>query len=566
MIALFALALWGVSLDAAAGQAPPSQQRDPLTASITGRVTSETGGPLRRAEVRAISDVGLTRFATTDADGRYVVRDLPAGTFTLHVSKTGFVPLYFGQRRPFERRGSIRLSEGQRASADMRLPRGGAITGRIVDVAGEPVMGATVQALRRRMVQGQRGLQATGAADTTDDTGAFRLYGLAPGEYYVTASPRRVEDRLGRLVGSAIPGRGAPIFYPGTANRGEAQRIAVDVSGEARADMQLVDVSTSRVSGIVRMSDGTPAAGAMISLLAGDLDFASAGGDALTPLRILGDASADGSFELTGVPPGSFMLRAQSRPNVSAIFDITNQSISANPPVIESAALPVTVDGDIAGLTMTTSPSGMVEIAIVADEGVTTKPPDRVRINVRQDSGDTVTMNHNGLSGSSDSKTVLSLATRSRVAVDGLPENWVLKAIMLGNEDVTDKPIELRSGRPNALRIVLTDKITDLVGSIAASPAGDAGSAGQATVVVFADDEARWSYPSRFVRSVRASEKGTFQMTGLPPSDYRAIAVDYLEDGEDTDPELLKRLRDRATRFSLREGERRAIDLRLIQR
>jgi hypothetical protein len=115
---------------------------------------------------------------------------------------------------------------------------------------------------------------------------------------------------------------------------------------------------------------------------------------------------------------------------------------------------------------------------------------------------------------------------------------------------------------------VLTDRVTDVVGSIASSSSfADAGSTVQATVVVFADDETKWSYPSRFVRSVRASEKGTFQMTGLPGNaDYRAIAVDYLEDGEETDPEFLKRMRERATRFSLREGERQAVDLRLIQR
>ena len=46
-------------------------------------------------------------------------------------------------------------------------------------------------------------------------------------------------------------------------------------------------------------------------------------------------------------------------------------------------------------------------------------------------------------------------------------------------------------------------------------------------------------------------------MTGLPPNEeYRAIAVDYLEDGEEYDQEFLKRMRERATRFSLREGER----------
>ena len=305
-IALFSLALVGSTPLAWAQQRRPVPIRiDPLTSSIGGRVTTNTGAPLRRAEVRAISESGLTRLATTDSDGRYVVRDLPAGTFTLHVSKSGFVPLYFGQKRPFERRATIRLQQGERADADVRLPRAGAISGRIYDASGEPVLGARVQALRRRIVQGQAGLQAVGSADMTDDTGGYRLYGLPPGDYYVTATPRRVEDRAGRSIGTAVPGLGAPIFFPGTANRDLAQRITVDVSGEARADMQWSSVTTARVTGTVLTSAGAPAAGAMVSLVARDLDFAASGvGNGMGPLRILDYAAADGTFELTGVPPG----------------------------------------------------------------------------------------------------------------------------------------------------------------------------------------------------------------------------------------------------------------------
>ena len=143
--------LLSASIALAAQTQPEIVPVDPLTATISGRVTTETGGPIRRAEVRATSNGGLTRFATSDPDGRFVVRDLPAGTFTLHVSKSGFVPLYFGQRRPFEKRTTIQLRPGTKATADIRLPRAGAITGRIVDQTGEPVMGARVQALRRRM-------------------------------------------------------------------------------------------------------------------------------------------------------------------------------------------------------------------------------------------------------------------------------------------------------------------------------------------------------------------------------------------------------------------------------
>ena len=570
VIVLITLVFAGASMAWAQQRRPVPIRVDPLTSSISGRVTSNTGGPLRRAEVRAISESGLTRLATSDNEGRFLVRDLPAGTFTLHVSKTGFVPLYFGQRRPFERRATIRLEQGQRIAADVSLPRAGAITGRIYDATGEPVLGARVQALRRRTVQGQPGLQAVGIVDTTDDTGAFRLYGLPPGDYYVTATPRRVEDRTGRPPGNAVPGRGAPIFFPGTANRELAQRITVDVSGEARADMQLSDVITSRVTGTVLTSTGAPASGAMVTLVARDLDFAPGGGiDNLGPLRITDDAAADGTFELTGVPPGSFSLVAQTRPNVSALIDIPNQRIIGGQlarPVIETASMPVTVDGDVAGLTLSTAAGGTVAVNIVADQGVTAPLPS-TRVSVRSaDRGmsESMTMMHNG--AAANAKMAMALTGPSYVGVEGLPGNWAVKAIMLDNTDVTDRAIDLSRDQGTTIRVVLTDRVTELAGSVtSASFAPDTDM--DATVVIFADDESKWSYPSRFVRSMRADKDGTFQVTGLPPSlDYRAVAVDYLEDGEETDPEFLKRMRDRAARFSLREGERRAIDLRLIQR
>lgn len=563
----------GLAFMLSAGQAGLAGQRgrpeivpvDPLTASISGRVTTETGSPIRRAEIRATSNGGLTRFATTDTDGRYVVRDLPAGAFTLHISKSGFVPLYFGQRRPFERRTTIELIPGRRVSADIRLPRAGAITGRIVDRTGEPVMGARVQAMRRRMIDGQRGLQAVGVADTTDDTGSYRVYGLPPGDYYVAATPRPVEDRTGRPVVDSSFIRATPVFYPGTANRDEAQRITVDVSGEARADLQLYEVRTSRVSGIVLTAAGTPAAGAFVSLLSRDLSIGGSGDvrDVMVPLQIQDDADAQGRFELAGVPPGSFTLRAQTRPRISVPFDPISQRFTAPPAgvAIETGLVPVSVEGDVAGITVTTSPGGSVEVAVVADQGVTASLPDTVRVNVRTaDRSDMMTMDHGGAKG------VLMLPGPSRVSVDGLPENWALKAVMLDNEDITDRAIEVRDGQPKTMRIVLTDRVTGVLGSVGTGSFANSEATAQAIVLVFPDDEKKWTYPSRFIRSVRA-ERGRFEVIGLPPNEeYRLVALDYLEDGEEYDSDFLKRMRERAARISLREGEQVAIDLRLVQR
>lgn len=84
-----------------------------------------------------------------------------------------------------------------------------------------------------------------------------------------------------------------------------------------------------------------------------------------------------------------------------------------------------------------------------------------------------------------------------------------------------------------------------------------------AAVVVFADDPTAWGPRSRFIGTARPDQHGQFTIRGLPPGRYVAIAVDYLEPGEERDPERLERWRQVGTTFTLNEGESRALNLRL---
>jgi hypothetical protein len=75
------------------------------------------------------------------------------------------------------------------------------------------------------------------------------------------------------------------------------------------------------------------------------------------------------------------------------------------------------------------------------------------------------------------------------------------------------------------------------------------------SVVVFAQDRERWKPGSRYLRSSRPDQDGRFKATGLPPGQYYAVALTYIEPGDASDPEFLERVSQKAVRFSLNEGE-----------
>ena len=86
------------------------------------------------------------------------------------------------------------------------------------------------------------------------------------------------------------------------------------------------------------------------------------------------------------------------------------------------------------------------------------------------------------------------------------------------------------------------------------------------TVVLFARDRDRWTPQSRFLASARPDQEGRFQARTLPPGEFLAVALDFVEQGEWQDPELLQRLVPLATPFELEEGETKTLELPLSAR
>lgn len=564
--------------DAVLAQAPRSraQRIDPLTSSISGRVTTaDTGAPIRGAEVRLSIDGRFSRLATTDDEGRYEMRNLPAGTYKLIVSKSGFITLEYGQRRPFESASTIEIREGDSATGNVALIRGGAIFGRVLDEFGDPSIGTRVQVMRIRSESGGRRMVPVGAGDLTDDTGAFRLYGLPPGDYYVSASTGLID---------AVK-RDPPVYYPGTTNIADAQPITLAAGAETSADFQIAEVVRGAlVSGVVLNSSGGPAPGAMVNLSSNTISNTPG---AQNMVMLHADAAPDGSFSIQNVPPGPYTLTAMLMPQFDAGFfagatDAVRGAGGPPPPEVpmsgnfavpnaalreqmlnrlpETASMQVNITSEgVSGLTLTTRRGGRLSGRFVADTGVTRALPTGLHVTMRS-SGAGAGLQMSGGSGDTDFQ-LAGVGGPSRIEVQGVPDGWAVKAILLDGEDVSDESVDL-SGKSGTLRVIMTDRLTSLSGTVQSDR-----DIRDHNILVFAEDATKWTSPSRFVRATRADAEGRFEIRGLPPGErYLVAALTYLEDGEEQDRRLLQQLRGRATSVTLGDGEQRSIQVELMTR
>jgi hypothetical protein len=370
---------------AASMQAPqPSASRPPADATglIVGRVVDGTtrrpvpgaivtlGGGLTAIEPGRPAPAGPTEQprAMTNASGQFVFRKLQKGAFTLTATKPGYSAGAYGRRRPGGSLATLTLDAGERVG-DVSIPlwKLAAISGTVVDEAGEPLVGVALRAFQRSVVGGRRRLAQQGFT-TTDDRGMYRFVGLAAGDYVVAfiareaALPAAVAEQmrspsapndpnvqalmreraaLGMPVGSpgtpmaiqagdvvrqmdgSLPvppdaGEKATVFiyptqfYPGVPAVARAAVLTLG-SGQERenVDFALRPVRASRITGSVIGPDG-PVSHVAVRLVPDSDEFLF---DLEASVTM---TTAGGEFTLIGVPAGQYVIKVLRVPRPAA--------------------------------------------------------------------------------------------------------------------------------------------------------------------------------------------------------------------------------------------------------
>lgn len=281
---------------------------------IAGRVVEErTNTPIAEARVMLVEmrapepgAIPPQREATSGSDGTFRFEGLAPGRYRLNVLKAGYVGLVPGAPPP----PFITIEAGAPVAAPViALQRGGVIAGRVLSPSGEPVAEARVMAMRRPPGAPAGRLAMSGPPAMTNDLGEFRLHSLAPGEYYVQATPR-IGPPNARSTPSAT--MLAPTFYPGTTEMANAQPVTIGGGATLGSiEIGILQVPAFSIKGIVVDEAGAPVANAAVMLGADpSLGVPSFGGPSRTR------TAADGTFSIEGVASGTYRLTAAA-PTVS---------------------------------------------------------------------------------------------------------------------------------------------------------------------------------------------------------------------------------------------------------
>lgn len=538
-----------------------AQERIAERTTLRGRVTEVgTGQPMPGVTVRAFHVTGIpvpnrptgpienddrisdrngrphpVYYAVTDDTGRYEIRGLRGGEYLVAGGGQGFVTSHFGQTAPNMPEATVVVAAGVTADrVDLLVARAGRVSGRILSEDGTGITGVEITLLRRQYFPG--GVRPTGVVFAqSEDGGAFDLWPVPPGEYYIHAA---AADGL-RPPGNDKRAVYETRYFPTSLDIGGAQLISVG-GGQALSglDMVLTVARTASITGRLIDPAGTSTAAASVYLMPPPADGIT---------RLSAAVGGDGRFRIADVPPGTYVAMVSDRAN--------GRRWSPHE---------VTVTGDVSGLELIATTGIRARGRILTDdrrrlpfdanELTLTLYPQNDVAGIRTSIGA-------GMIASDGSFTMEGAAGVMSLHVGRVPRGWFLKSTTLDDVDVTDAMFELApGGGVHTIDVVLTNKGGRLSGGVADRMGR---SVANALVVIFPADRARWS-TSRLMQTTFSHQMGRFDFGAIPAADYRTVAVPALPREAWTDPAVLDRLWSDSVAVTITEGQAHSLQLKVV--
>jgi protocatechuate 3,4-dioxygenase beta subunit len=530
-------------------QAAPAPQSQP--GSVAGTVVNQaTNEPLSKVTVTiypatlypAEGNRGVYQSSsTTDADGKYVFPAVPPGQYRISATRANYVRAEYGDRGSNGCGTPLQLIAGQRVTgARIAMMPAGVISGRLHDADREGMPGVSAHALKYVYENGRRVLIVAQTVQT-NDRGDYRLFGLAPGRYYVAAALESVDPTL-RLIENGQQttiftpqewsARFLPAYFPGVADPLAARAIELRPAEEVPGvDLMVTSTRTVPILGKIVNSSSREVPQSLTVNLLPRLAHPNAG----RPLRT-SKISADGTFTISDALPGAYFLVASTdavngRLAGLASIDVGNSDHHA-------AVLELSPAFDLSGRVAVDDPKVMERILVVSWRSVNPAlalTSSFISAPVNQADGSFK------LQGVTPGDYLPFLTFKA-------PGDIYLKAIRLGSLDVRDgvhldgppaQQLELVAGANGAIveGTVVNDKQQPVAG----------------VSVVLVPDVYLRKRPTLY-KFTTTDAAGAFRIQAIAPGDYKLFAWEEVEQGAWQDPDFLRIHETRGKAVTLREG------------
>jgi hypothetical protein len=327
----------------------------------------------------------------------------------------------------------------------------------------------------------------------------------------------------------------AAVFYPQSPDEARAAPIDAPAGAELRGmDFHMAKVNTFRVRGKVAQLPSGKAA--YVILTAKGASVASA------PHMV--QPQPDGSFEIAGITPGQWLLRAAGEgAGVSlGLVNATSQVVTV-------------VDRHVDGILVVLAPPRELAGTITV-EGQGSASPKAIQVTL--EGLDAGKEGGHATAGDDGRFTVQGLmADRYRVLVSGAPGNTYVKSVRYGTDEVTDDGVDLSGGgATGTLDIKLSPGGAEVGGLVAA----DDGKPMPGVTVALIPDSRRYS----LFQSGVTDQSGAFRFHAVPPGGYKLLAWEDVLPGAWCDPEFLKPFESQAQAVSVKENDRPTLALKAI--
>jgi len=538
-----------------------AQQRPPETApkdtskdlaSVEGRLSNIAGEPLKkgiltlRATTSGSADNPKAYGAISDGEGKFVITDIAPGSYQLVVERVGYLRQAYGGKPSAFQGTTLTLAAGQHLSdLSFKLTPQSTISGKTLDEDGDPIR-ASVFVMKSMYVRGKRQVRPMSGV-TSDDQGDYKISGLAPGRYYLGVTYRQRLFSSGD-VQVARPKPGEPemgyvtTYFAGSTDPSSATPLEVLVGQDATGiNIRLKKAEIYRVNGsITGTVPDVPVTRIRVSLMPRDTSrvFMFDAGTSVTK---------EGSFELTGIRPGSYELVAMRAEGMTQIL----------------ARLPLEIGKqNIDGVTLTLQPPSDMHgsVRIENSQPGSTARSSTVGTRISLSPSDNGTMyNYPSASVKDDGTFVLPNVANGKyqVTVFSMPDGLYLKSARFGDQEVSNGEVEF-GGRGN-LELVLKAGAGQITGSVQNEKQLPAiGS----TVTLIPDPP----QPDRtdLYKVATTDQGGAFTMKNISPGQYRAYAWSDLEPGAHFDSEFMKPHESRGEKVTLEDNGAVQLQLKMI--